>query len=133
MTRPRCNPNGQVLLPTCCPLQSLMLCFPKAKECSSRGFLHPLCSTIVTLLLPLPHKAPIASTEQQQETSPSMVNFPIDPAPFIPSALHIEDGGPQRTSLAMWCMRMRSRQKATWKFNPPRPQTSNWWSMGHWK
>jgi hypothetical protein len=25
-----------------------------------------------------------------------MMNFPIDPAPFIPQALHVEDGGPGR-------------------------------------
>jgi hypothetical protein len=35
---------------------------------------------------------------QQQQISPSMDNFPIDPALFIPPALEVEDGGPQRVA-----------------------------------
>jgi hypothetical protein len=37
----------------------------------------------------------------QREISPTMANFPIDPAPFIPPTLEIEDGGNQRVPRAV--------------------------------
>jgi hypothetical protein len=80
------------------PLQPLTLCLPRAKECSSKGSLCPLLTAIVSLPLQLSRQAQIAAPVVQQETTPAMANFPIDLAPFIPPALHIEDGGPLRIS-----------------------------------
>jgi hypothetical protein len=51
------------------------------------------------LLSPKQHSSPVPPS--LNTIKPSMANFPVDPLPFIPPGIEIEDGGPHRVPRAV--------------------------------